>query len=169
MTEPVLSSTPKLADHRVLRAIELVWEEARLLDAKDYAAWEAMYLDDARYVVPIDPETEDFEASLNMVYDDSRMRHLRVERLLQGYSPSAVAAARTVRVVSRFTVDDVSDAEVTLRSAQILSAFKRGSFITLGAELTHRIVLDGDGDRIGLKVIRLNDSEDAVSASGYLL
>lgn len=169
MTEPVLSSTPKLADHRVLRAIELVWEEARLLDAKDYAAWEAMYLDDARYVVPIDPETEDFEASLNMVYDDSRMRHLRVERLLQGYSPSAVAAARTVRVVSRFTVDDVSDAEVTLRSAQILSAFKRGSFITLGAELTHRIVLDEDGDRIGLKVIRLNDSEDAVSASGYLL
>lgn len=169
MTEPVLSSTPKLADHRVLRAIELVWEEARLLDAKDYAAWEAMYLDDARYVVPIDPATEDFEASLNMVYDDSRMWHLRVERLLQGYSPSAVAAARTVRVVSRFTVDDVSDAEVTLRSAQILSAFKRGSFITLGAELTHRIVLDEDGDRIGLKVIRLNDSEDAVSASGYLL
>ena len=169
MTEPVLSSTPKLADHRVLRAIELVWEEARLLDAKDYAAWEAMYADDARYVVPIDPETEDFEASLNMVYDDSRMRHLRVERLLQGYSPSAVAAARTVRVVSRFTVDDVSDAQVTLRSAQILSAFKRGSFITLGAELTHRILLDETGDRIGLKVIRLNDSEDAVSASGYLL
>lgn len=169
MTETAMPITPRLADPRVLRAIELVWEEARLLDAKDYAAWEAMYADGARYVIPIDPETEDFEASLNMVYDDSRMRHLRVERLLQGYSPSAVAAARTVRVVSRFTVDDVSDTQVTLRSAQILSAFKRGSFITLGAELTHRIILDEAGDRIGLKVIRLNDSEDAVSASGYLL
>lgn len=158
-----------LADPRVLRAIQLVWREAEMLDAKDYAAWEQMYTDDGYYVIPIDPDTEDFKGSLNMVYDDQRLRHLRVERLIQGFSPSAVAAARTVRIVSRFTVQEVSDDEVTLRSAQIVNAFKRGSFLTLGAELTHRIVLGRDTDRIALKVIRLNDSEDAVSASGYLL
>jgi 3-phenylpropionate/cinnamic acid dioxygenase small subunit len=170
MTEVLETATHlSLADPRVLRAIELVWREARLLDAKDYGAWEQMYADDAHYVIPIDPDTEDFDASLNMVYDDKRLRHLRVERLLQGFSPSAVAAARTVRIVSRFTAEEVSDTAVTLCSAQIVSAFKRGTFITLGAELTHRITLGEDGDLIALKVIRLNDSEDAVSASGYLL
>ena len=157
------------SDPRVLRAIELIWREAALLDAKDYLSWESMYTDDARYVVPIDPDTEDFESSLNMVYDDKRMRRLRVERMLQGYSPSAVAAARTVRVVSRFTVESVADESVTLKSAQILSAFKRNKFTTIGAELTHRISLDGDGDKISLKVARLIDSEDAVGAFGFLL
>ncbi|KQY04450.1 aromatic-ring-hydroxylating dioxygenase [Mycobacterium sp. Root135] len=157
------------SDPRVLRAIELIWREAALLDAKDYLQWESMYTDDARYVVPIDPDTEDFESSLNMVYDDKRMRRLRVERMLQGYSQSAVAAARTVRVVSRFTVESVADDAVTVKSAQILSAFKRNKFTTIGAELTHRVSLDGGGDKISLKVARLIDSEDAVGAFGFLL
>jgi 3-phenylpropionate/cinnamic acid dioxygenase small subunit len=158
------------SDARVLRAIALIWREAALLDAKDYLQWESMYTDDARYVVPIDPDTEDFESSLNMVYDDKRMRRLRVERMLQGYSPSAVAAARTVRVVSRFTVESVDDDIVTLKSAQILSAFKRDKFSTIGAELTHQVSLEDDGvDKIALKVARLIDSEDAVGAFGFLL
>jgi 3-phenylpropionate/cinnamic acid dioxygenase small subunit len=166
-----MSEQLAFSDPRVLRAIQLIWREATFLDAKDYKAWEAMYTPQARYVIPIDPDTEDFEASLNMVYDDQRMRRLRVERMLQGFSPSAVAAARTVRIVSRFTVDQVSDTAVTVKSAQILNAFKRDKFSTIGAELTHEIVLGADGgeDRINLKVARLIDSEDAVSASGFLL
>ncbi|WP_227997067.1 aromatic-ring-hydroxylating dioxygenase subunit beta [Nocardia australiensis] len=164
MTEVLAFSDP-----RVLRAIQLVWHEATLLDAKDYRTWEALYTDDAYYVIPIDPDTDDFASALNMVYDDKRMRHLRVERMTQGYAPSAVAAARTVRIISRFTVGEVTDTSVTLRSAQILNAFKRNKFSTIGAELTHEIALHEDGDLIALKVARLIDSEDAVSASGYLL
>lgn len=156
-------------DPRVLRAIELVWKEAAALDAKDYPAWEEMFTDEGFYVIPIDPETTDFASSLNMIYDDKRMRHMRVERMMQGYAPSAVAAARTARVVSRFTVEEVSDATVVIRSAQILSAFKRNEFHTIGAELTHTIALSEDGDRIAEKVARLINSEDAVSAAGFLI
>ena len=140
-----------------------------MLDDKHYEAWQELFTEDAIYVVPIDPETDDFETNLNMIYDDQRMRKLRVERLVQGFSPSAVAAARTVRVLSRFTVKEISENEVTLRSAQIINAFKRESFTTLGADVEHRIVLDGDEAKIKLKVVRLVDSEDAVSASGYLV
>ncbi|AZG46658.1 aromatic-ring-hydroxylating dioxygenase subunit beta [Gordonia insulae] len=164
-----MSDVLTFTDTRVLRAIQLVWQEAAVLDAKDYVAWESMYTDDAMYVIPIDPDTDDFASSLNMVYDDKRMRSLRVQRMMQGYAPSAVAAARTVRIVSRFTVEEVDDDAVILRSAQILNAFKRDAFSTIGAEMTHRIALSDDGDKIALKVARLIDSEDAVSASGYLL
>lgn len=156
-------------DPRVLRAIELVWKEAAALDAKDYPAWEEMFTDEGFYVIPIDPETTDFASSLNMIYDDKRMRHMRVERMMQGYAPSAVAAARTARVVSRFTVEEVSDTTVVIRSAQILSAFKRNEFHTIGAELTHTIELAESGDRIAEKVARLINSEDAVSAAGFLI
>lgn len=160
---------PGLADPRVARAIELIWREAQILDAKDYLTWQELFTPEAVYVIPIDPHTDDFKSSLNMVYDDDRMRRMRVERMVQGFSPAAVAAARTVRTVSRFTVDAVSDSEVVLRSAQIVCSYKRNQFATLGAELTHTIALRDGGDRIAFKVVRLINSEDAVSASGFLL
>lgn len=166
-----MTDTTLLSDARVQRAIQLIWHEAALLDRKDYPAWEELFTDDAHYIIPIDRDTEDFANSLNMVYDDQRMRRLRVERMIQGYAPSAVAAAITARVVSRFEVVEVSDEEVTLRSAQIVTAYKRQQTDTVGADLLHRIRLGsaGEPDRIAQKVARLINSDDAVKASGYLI
>lgn len=170
VTGPALATAPAfLADPRVQRAIQLVWHEAALLDAKDYEVWAELYTDDALYVVPIERDTDDFAGSLNMIYDDKRMRQMRVARIVEGYSLSAVDAARTVRTVSRFTVTSVSDAVVRLRSAQVLVSFKRDEHAVLGADLDHIVVLSDDGDRIGGKVIRLLNSDASVNASGYLL
>ncbi|QTJ66136.1 hypothetical protein HYG77_11370 [Rhodococcus sp. ZPP] len=161
--------TAQLADTRVLQAIELIWHEAALLDAKDYQAWDALWTDAGRYVIPIDPDTDDFDGSLNMVNDDTRMRRMRIERLTSGYSMSALAAARTVRTVSRFTVEERTEDSVTVRSAQILVGFKRDDQQTLAADVTHRIRYTESGPRLDLKVIRLVNSQAAVNASGYLL
>ena len=161
--------TAQLADTRVLQAIELIWHEAALLDAKDYQAWDALWTDEGRYVIPIDPDTDDFDGSLNMVNDDTRMRRMRIERLTSGYSMSALAAARTVRTVSRFTVEERTEDSITVRSAQILVGFKRDDQQTLAADVTHRIRYTESGPRLDLKVIRLVNSQAAVNASGYLL
>ena len=159
----------KLSQPLVARAIELIWREAQLLDDKKYEEWQTLYTEDAKYIIPVDPDTDDYESSLNMVYDDARMRHMRVTRLVQGYSMSAVAAARTSRTISRFTVEELMEDTVTLRSAQVLVGFKRDKFQMLGADLTHRIRFTGDDARIDLKLIRLVNSDSAVNASGFLL
>jgi 3-phenylpropionate/cinnamic acid dioxygenase small subunit len=161
-----------LDDPRVLRAIALVWHEADLLDRTEYESWQELYAEDGLYVVPVDASTEDFAGTLNMVYDDARMRRMRVTRMTEGYAIAAVDAARTVRTVSRFAVEAVSDTEVTLRSAQVLVAYKRGRHDLWAGEVTHTVRLGRDGaagDVIALKVIRLVDSEDAVPAAGFLL
>ncbi|MEV8225655.1 aromatic-ring-hydroxylating dioxygenase subunit beta [Streptomyces sp. NPDC079167] len=170
MTETLMSTAGTgLTDPRVIRAIQLVWHEADLLDRKRYEPWQDLYAEDAYYVVPIDSETEDFANTLNMVYDDARMRGMRVTRMTEGYAIAAVDSARTVRTVSRFVVENVTDDEVTLRSAQVLVAYKRGRHDLWAGEVTHRIRLSDGGDRIALKVVRLVDSEDAVPAAGFLL
>jgi len=160
-----------LTDPRVARAIALAWREAELLDDKDYETWADLYTPDAWYVVPTDPSTDDFASSLNMVYDDDRMRRMRVARMTEGFSPSAVAAARTARTVSRFSVAEVSDAGVRLRAAQVVVAYKRGSYSVLAGDVTYQMILGAtvDTDRIGGKVIRLLNCDDPVSASGFLL
>lgn len=172
MTEPFavpVAVPATLSDARVVRAIELIWHEADLLDRKEYDRWQRLYADDAVYVVPIDADTEDFANTLNMVYDDAHMRQMRITRMTEGYAIAAVDAARTTRTVSRFVPLSVTDDEVTLRSAQVLVAYKRGTHDIWAGEVTHTIRLSATGDAIAAKVVRLLHSEDAVPAAGFLL
>ncbi|MER6969736.1 aromatic-ring-hydroxylating dioxygenase subunit beta [Nocardioides sp. NPDC000445] len=170
LTVPV-TETLSVTDPRVVRAIELIWREAAILDAKDYETWQALYSDDAVYVIPIDRDAESFDDILNMVYDDARMRRLRVTRMTEGFAIAAVDAATTVRTVSRFVPTAVSDDEVSLRAAQILVAYKRGSHDLWAGDVDHVIRLGATPaeDRIVRKVVRLVDADDAVPAAGFLL
>lgn len=171
MTEEALMTQGTLTDERVLRAIELVWREARLLDQAEYEAWNELYTDDGHYIIPIDPQTTDFDNSLNMIYDDRRMRRLRVHRMTEGHAIAALDAARTIRTVSRFSVDEASDEQVTLHAAQVLVAYKRGNHDLWAGEVEYSIRLGATAaeDRILRKIIRLVDSEDVVPAAGFLL
>lgn len=166
-----LAATAVFTDSRVARAIEMIWREADLLDRKEYHAWQELYTADAHYVVPIARDTDDFDNTLNMIYDDARMRDMRVVRMTEGYALAAVDAAVTTRTVSRFIPEDVTDDEVRLRAAQILVAFKRGRHDIWAADVEYRIRLGATpaADRIARKVVRLVDSEDAVPAAGFLL
>ncbi|AXL50963.1 aromatic-ring-hydroxylating dioxygenase [Paraburkholderia caffeinilytica] len=150
-------------------AIELIWREAELLDRKDYHAWLSLWDPAGFYVVPIDPGTTDFAATLNYAYDDQDMREKRVQRMTSGYSASASDAAHTVRTVSRFTLTSDASDEVDVNSAQIVVAYKRGKSTLFAADLTHRISFASGEPRIVQKVIRLIDSTEALSAIGFLL
>ena len=166
-----LRTPTTLDDVRVSRAIELVWREADLLDRKDYATWQGLYADDGVYVIPIDRDAEEFDDVLNMVYDDQRMRRLRVNRMTEGYAIAAVDSAITVRTVSRFVTTEVSDSEVSLRAAQVLVAYKRGTHDLWAADVDYTVRLGTApaGDTLARKVVRLVNSEDAVPAAGFLL
>ncbi|MFC8523720.1 aromatic-ring-hydroxylating dioxygenase subunit beta [Pseudarthrobacter sp. B4EP4b] len=174
MTEAVTISTPlntPIDDARVVRAIQLIWREADLLDRKDYITWNELYADEGIYVIPVDSETDDFDNNLNMVYDDARMRALRVQRLVEGYAISAVDSARTVRTVSRFVPGEVSEDIVSLRAGQVLVAHKRGNYDLWAADVDYVIRLGQTpvDDRIVRKAIRLIDAGDVVPAAGFLL
>lgn len=159
------------SDPRVARAIDLVSLEAELLDRKEYEVWQELYAEDALYVIPIEPETDDFSGQLNMVYDHDTLRRARVVRLTEGYAISAVDAALTVRTLGRFIAAAVSDTEVSLRAAQVVVAYKRGTHNIWAGDVEYKIRFGATpaDDRIVLKVIRLVDSQDVTSAAGFLL
>ncbi|MFS8979173.1 aromatic-ring-hydroxylating dioxygenase subunit beta [Cupriavidus necator] len=150
-------------------AQEFIWREAELLDRKDYHQWAALWTDSGHYVVPIDPDTTDFAATLNYTYDDARMRAMRIERLTSGHSVSAVDAARTVRTVSRFTEVSSTGDLIEVNSAQILVAYKREVHTLFAADLTHRLRFTQAGIRLEQKVIRLINATDSLNALGFLL
>jgi len=150
-------------------ASEFIWREAELLDRRRYDEWSRMWSPTGTYVVPIDPDTTDFAATLNYAYDDARMRAMRIERLTSGNAVSAVDAARTVRTISRFTEVGTSDDVIEVNSAQVLVAFKRGIPTLFASDLTHRLRFTPEGIRLEQKVVRLINSADTLNALGFLL
>ena len=168
---PVTAAAAELPldDPRALAAVSLIWREAHLLDARRYEDWDGLWAEGGEYVVPIDRDTTDFASRLNLVFDDDRMRRMRIERLTGGFSISAAAAARTVRSVSRFVVTGREDEAIEISSAQVLVGYKREETFVLAADVTHRIAFGADGPRISRKIVRLVNSEDTVTASGFLL
>ncbi|MBK0420026.1 hypothetical protein JD276_13395 [Leucobacter sp. CSA1] len=168
---PLSYSGVSVADPRVARAVDLVSYEAELLDRKNYEEWQELYSEDGIYVIPIDPETEDFAGSLNMVFDDDAMRRSRVVRLTEGYAIAAVDAATTVRTLGRFICGEVDDDGVLLRAAQVIVAYKRGTHHLWAGDVEYRVRFGATpaDDRIALKVIRLIDSQDSTPAAGFLL
>ncbi|MDR5856185.1 aromatic-ring-hydroxylating dioxygenase subunit beta [Caballeronia sp. LZ062] len=158
-----------LSDQTFARAIEFIWREAELLDRRDYRAWLELWDPDGIYVVPIDPDTTDYEATLNYAFDDQHMRELRVQRMTSGYSASASDAARTVRTVSRFTRSSDSADLMEVKSSQIIIAYKRGVSTIFAADLTHKIRMANGQPTLVEKVIRLINSTEALNAIGFLL
>jgi 3-phenylpropionate/cinnamic acid dioxygenase small subunit len=150
-------------------AMEFVWLEADLLDSASYDEWLALWTPTARYIVPIEPGTTDFENALNYAYDDHAMRQKRADRLISGQSVSASPVARTVRLLSRFRMLAASEQGCELRCAQLLTEFRRGRERMYAADLEFRLVRTGDGLRIDRKVIRLVNSTEALGGIGYIL
>jgi 3-phenylpropionate/cinnamic acid dioxygenase small subunit len=69
-------STPTRQD-----LIDFVVHEARLLDARRFDEWNALFTDDAFYWVPLVPDQPDGLNHTSHMYEDKLLRALRIQRL----------------------------------------------------------------------------------------
>lgn len=155
---------------KALKAIAFIWREAQILDKKDYRTWEGLWLDEGRYVVPIEREvTDNFDEHLNYLNDDLRMRRLRIDRLTSGNSPSVVDSANTIRTISRFCVESETEDVVELTAAQVVFAYKYPQHDAFAADVTYKIKFVDGQPKLLQKVVYLINSEDSLDAIGFLL
>jgi 3-phenylpropionate/cinnamic acid dioxygenase small subunit len=150
-------------------AVEFIWREADLLDARDYEGWLRLWTADGLYIIPIDRDAADYAASLNIAYDDGPMREARVKRLHSGVAMSVASAARTVRTLSRFVPIVERPPVLEVRCAQHVVEQKREVTRLVAADVTYRIVESGAGLALDRKIVRLIDSDEAQHGIGYLL
>lgn len=146
-----------------------LWTEADMLDHAEYDAWLDLWTPDGLYIVPIDPNAEDFANTLNYAHDDAEMRSKRVARLKGGHSVSTQPAARVVRNVSRLRILSVDGERVTVRGAQDVRDFRKDVYHQHTGDVTWTLVAHGDSWRIERKVTRLINSQDTLSTLGYIL
>ncbi len=171
VTGPALATAPAfLADPRVQRAIQLVWHEAALLDAKDYEAWAELYTDDALYVVPIERDTDDFarlaEHDLRRQADAADARRPDRRGLLALRRRRRPDRAHRLPVHRHRPSPTPRSGCARRRCSCRSSATSTPSWVPSSTTSSSSPT---SGDRIGGKVIRLLNSDASVNASGYLL
>jgi 3-phenylpropionate/cinnamic acid dioxygenase small subunit len=90
--------------------IDFVVHEARLLDARRYDEWNALFTDDAFYWVPLVPDQEDGINHTSHMYEDKLLRDLRIERLKSPRAFSQQPPSRCHHLLQTPTVEEFDPA-----------------------------------------------------------
>ena len=98
--------------------IDFVVREARLLDAKRYEEWNALFADDGYYWVPLVPDQEDGTQHTSHLYEDKLLRELRIERLKSPRAFSQQPPSRSHHLLQTPTVEEFDSRREPLRRAQ---------------------------------------------------
>ena len=85
--------------------IDFVVKEARLLDERRYAEWNALFTDDAMYWVPLVPDQQDGINHTSHMYEDKLLRELRIERLKSARAFSQQPPTRAHHLLQTPTVE----------------------------------------------------------------
>jgi benzoate/toluate 1,2-dioxygenase beta subunit len=147
----------------------LVLAEARLLDARDFAAWVALFTDDCHYWVPASPRMADPYAGPSHFNDDRQLMLARTHRLAHPRSFAAEPAPRTVHVVSGVEILAQTEGDAEVASSQIMLEWRqRDGFEAdqrlFGGEVRHRLRKVGPDWRIAAKRIDLVNAEGSMAA-----
>ena len=150
------------------QVVEFLNAEADMLDHKEYQHWLALWSPTGRYIVPVDPNAEDYLNTLNVAYDDEHMRRMRVERLEGGEAVSTHMALPTVRTVSRIRILATEDNRVHVRCAYCLYENKGGDLRPYPADVEFILEKTRDGFLIEQKLVRLLRSGQYLATISYL-
>ncbi|CUH65318.1 Anthranilate 1,2-dioxygenase small subunit [Thalassovita gelatinovora] len=146
---------------------EFLWQEADILDRKDYDAWIDLWLEEGLYILPIG-DGEDYENQLNLCHDNDKMRRMRVDRFKRGFSISSAPAADTVRTVSRIVIESAEGDIIKVRAAEHLIENKFGRQRMWAANLYYTLQKTEDGFKLDRKIAKILNSDGMLNSFSYL-
>lgn len=145
-----------------------LYREARLADAWELEAWEALWTDDALYYVPVD-DTQDPRTHMSIIFDNRNRIATRIKQLQSGKRHSQRPLSRLCRSVTNVEILGTEGADTVVTSVvQILESRDRGLTWWVG-RVTHRLRhVDGEV-RMAVKKVVLVDSDRALPSMSFLV
>ena len=146
--------------------IDFVIREARLLDARRYDDWDALFTDDAYYWVPLVPDQEDGINHTSHMYEDKLLRQLRIERLKSPRAFSQQPPSRCHHLLQMPAVEEFDPARNRfLVRTEFHYTESQGDELQfyVGTFFHHLTLLDG-ALRMTLKRVNLLNSDAALPA-----
>jgi 3-phenylpropionate/cinnamic acid dioxygenase small subunit len=146
--------------------IDFVVHEARLLDEKRYAEWNALFTDDAMYWVPLVPDQEDGINHTSHLYEDKLLRELRIERLKSARAFSQQPPTRAHHLLQTPTVEvfDAAAKRFVVRSEFHYTEAQGDELQFFVGTCLHHLTLQDGALRMTLKRVNLLNCDAALPA-----
>jgi len=152
-----------------IREVEqFVFREARLADASDYDAWEALWTDDAQYWVPVDGEP-DPDHHVSVIFDNRSRIRTRLAQLRTGKRYAQVPMSKVARVVSNVEIIDVDGPDVLVGATFVLAESRVGNIEWWAGHLEYRLRREDGGLRLAGKKVVLVNNDEPISTLTFLI
>jgi benzoate/toluate 1,2-dioxygenase beta subunit len=138
-------------------------DEARLLDARDWNAWNQLFTPDGIYWIPAQPGQVDPLRNVSLIYEDALLREVRIRRFADRNAFSLQGGPRGWRIVANVRIDssDPSAGALMVSSRLMAAEYQRERTSRFEAFVTHRLVVEPGRFRIALKRVELLDCDAA--------
>lgn len=146
--------------------IDFVVREARLLDARQYDEWNALFTDDAFYWVPLVPDQVDGINHTSHMYEDQLLRSLRIERLKSPRAFSQQPPSRCHHLLQTPTVESFDPAanRYVVRTEFHYTESQGDALIFLVGHCLHHLTVQDGALRMTLKRVNLLNPDAALPA-----
>jgi 3-phenylpropionate/cinnamic acid dioxygenase small subunit len=119
-------------------AEDFLYREADLLDRREYDQWLTLFTEDGIYWLPME-ETDDPLLQSSILYDDTKMREMRVHQIVRKQHYAQLPRSRTAHAVSNVVVSPADQAaEVMVRCVVMVTELREGNYQQLGLG-NHRV------------------------------
>jgi 3-phenylpropionate/cinnamic acid dioxygenase small subunit len=150
-------------------AEEILFEEARILDARRYDEWFEMLTDDAIYWVPCNGEGIDPNREISLVYDDhSRLRD-RIDRLNSGVAHAQSPSSKTCRLISNVQIEQTSGDAAAISSAFLLYELRQSRQRIFAGRYQHRVRFEQDRWKIAWKKAVLVNNDEVIDNLTFIV
>jgi 3-phenylpropionate/cinnamic acid dioxygenase small subunit len=151
------------------QAEEILFEEARLLDARRYDDWFAMFTDDAIYWVPCNGEGIDPNREISLVYDDHARLRDRIDRLNSGIAHAQSPPSKTCRLISNVQIQQASTDTVAVTSAFLLYELRQSRQRIFAGHYLYRLRWASEGWKIVWKKAVLVNNDEVIDNLTFIV
>ena len=140
--------------------------EARLLDARRFRDWMALFADDGTYWVPAAPDQKSPFEEASLFYDDRELMKTRVDRLEHPRIHVQTPPSRTAHIVGNVVLEETDQAkgEYVIGSTFIMVEYRDDTQRLFAGRQHHRLRRHGDTFRIVQKRVDLINCDGAFEA-----
>ena len=149
-----------MLDYETQRRIELfLFEEARLLDNRQFQEWLKLYEPQGIYWMPSQPGQTDPLNVASIMYEDHAILSIRVQRLLEARALVLTPMPRTTHLVSNIEAQSAGDGEFTADAAFICVEHQADRQRIYSCRHTYHLARRDDTFRIKMKRVALMNSD----------
>ena len=138
---------------------QFLYQEAALIDARDWDAWGRLFAADGRYWMPAARDQRDWVSHVSLVNDNALLREIRLNRLKGGDAASLQGSPNSSHLVSNIVIADADEARrrYVVHSRFVVAQYASWGRHTFHGGYVHELVRENDGLRICLKRVDLVD------------